>query len=141
MPPDPSSGQPAGDACFAVLRAQDGARDSLPPEALLSPDVLPADQLDDLRLPMEHGAPLRLIASAHYGYKSVKHLHRIEFWRSDEHYRPYGLRFMVHPRARVALEERGQWVPGCMLRYLYRPLIGMTVARFEQGMRGREPQS
>ena len=83
----------------------------------------------------EHGAPLRLIAPAHYGYKSVKHLHRIEFWRSDEHYRPYGLRFMVHPRARVAFEERGQWVPGWLLRHLYRPLIGMTVARFERRMR------
>ena len=48
-----------------------------------------------------------------------------------------GLRFMVHPRARVALEERGQWVPGWLLRHLYRPLIGMTVARFERGMRER----
>ena len=47
-----------------------------------------ADHLDGQLLPIEHGAPLRLIAPAHYGYKSVKHLHRIEFWRSDEHYRP-----------------------------------------------------
>ena len=41
----------------------------------------------------------------------VKHLHRNEFWRSGEHLihpsLPYGLRFMVHPRARVAFEERG----------------------------------
>ena len=42
---------------------------------------------------------------------------------------------MVHPRARVALEERGQWVPGWLLRYLYRPLIGTTVARFEREKR------
>ena len=28
-------------------------------------------------------APLRLVAPAHYGYKSVKHLDRIELWRSD----------------------------------------------------------
>ena len=94
-------------ARFVVLRAQDGARTSLPLEDLLSPDVLLADHLDGQPLPIEHGAPLRLIVPAHYGYKSVKHLNRIEFWRSDEHYRPYGLRFMVHPRARVALEERG----------------------------------
>ena len=138
--PDPASGQAATDptaARFVVLRAQDGARTSLPLEDLLSPDVLLADHLDGQPLPMEHGAPLRLIAPAHYGYKSVKHLHRIEFWRSGEHYRPYGLRFMEHPRARVALEERGQWVPGWLLRHLYRPLIGMTVARFERGMRER----
>jgi DMSO/TMAO reductase YedYZ molybdopterin-dependent catalytic subunit len=140
-PPNPASGQAATDpaaARFVVLRAQDGARTSLPLEDLLSPDVLLADHLDGQPLPIEHGAPLRLIAPAHYGYKSVKHLHRIEFWRSDEHYRPYGLRFMVHPRARVAFEERGQWVPGWLLRHLYRPLIGMTVARFERGMRERE---
>ncbi len=130
-PADPAA------ARFVVLRAQDGARTSLPLEDLLSPGVLLADHLDGQPLPMEHGAPLRLIAPAHYGYKSVKHLNRIEFWRSDEHYRPYGLRFMVHPRARVALEERGQWVPGWLLRHLYRPLIGMTVARFEHGMRER----
>ena len=136
-PPDPNSGQPSRDARFVVLRAQDGARTSLPLEDLLSPDVLLADHLDGQPLPMEHGAPLRLITPAHYGYKSVKHLHRIEFWRSSEHYRPFGLRFMVHPRARVAFEERGQWVPGWLLRYLYRPLIGMTVARFERGMRER----
>ena len=136
-PPDPASGQPARDARFVVLRAQDGARTSLPLEDLLSPDVLLADHLDGQPLPMEHGAPLRLIAPAHYGYKSVKHLHRIEFWRSSQHYRPFGLRFMVHPRARVAFEERGQWVPGWLLRTLYRPLIGKTVARFEQGMRER----
>ena len=109
-PPDPTSGQPATDPAssrFVVLRAQDGARTSLPLEDLLSPDVLLADHLDGQPLSIEHGAPLRLIAPAHYGYKSVKHLHRIEFWRSSEHYRPYGLRFMVHPRARVAFEERG----------------------------------
>jgi len=29
---------------------------------------------------------------------------------------------MAHPRARVAAEERGQWFPGWLLRYLCRPL-------------------
>ena len=104
-PADPAA------ARFVVLRAQDGARTSLPLEDLLGPDVLLADHLDGQPLTIEHGAPLRLIAPAHYGYKSVKHLHRIEFWRSDEHLihpsLPYGLRFMAHPRTRVDLEERG----------------------------------
>jgi DMSO/TMAO reductase YedYZ molybdopterin-dependent catalytic subunit len=128
---------PASDATFVVLRAQDGARTSLPLEDLLADDVLLADRLDGAPLPIEHGAPLRLVAPGHYGYKSVKHLDRIEFWRSDAAYRPFGLKFMVHPRARVALEERGQWVPGWVLRRLYRPLIASTVARFERAMAQR----
>jgi DMSO/TMAO reductase YedYZ molybdopterin-dependent catalytic subunit len=125
---------PSPDARFVVLRGQDGARTSLPLDDLLAPDVLLADRLDGLPLPIAHGAPLRLVAPAHYGYKSVKHLDRIEFWRSGANYRPVGLRFMVHPRARVAAEERGQWVPGWLLRYLYRPLIRPTAARFDQAM-------
>ena len=130
----PLTGAPP-DATFVVLRGQDGARTSLPLDDLLAPDVLLADRLHGEPLSIEHGAPLRLVAPAHYGYKSVKHVNRIEFWRSDANYRPFGLRFMVHPRARVNFEERGQWVPGWLLRYLYRPLIGPTVARFERAMR------
>ena len=124
----------SADATFVVLKGQDGARTSMPLDDLLSPDVLLADRLDGQPLSIAHGAPLRLVAPAHYGYKSVKHLNRIDFWRSEANYRPFGLRFMVHPRARVALEERGQWVPGWLLRYLYRPLIGPTVSRFELEM-------
>ncbi len=127
--------RPSPDATFVVLRGQDGARTSLPLDDLLAPDVLLADRLDGRPLPIEHGAPLRLIAPAHYGYKSVKHLNRIELWRSSANYRPFGLRFMVHPRARVSKEERGQWVPGWLLRYLYRPLIRPTASRFERAMR------
>lgn len=126
--------QPSPGAAFVVLRGQDGARTSLPLEDLLAPDVLLADRLNGQPLPIEHGAPLRLVAPAHYGYKSVKHLNRIELWRSSANYRPFGLRFMVHPRARVALEERGQWVPGWLLRYLYRPLIRPTVSRFDRAI-------
>ena len=126
--------RPASGATFVVLRGQDGARTSLPLDDLLAPDVLLADRLDGQPLPIEHGAPIRLVAPAHYGYKSVKHLNRIELWRSSANYRPFGLRFMVHPRARVAKEERGRWVPGWLLRYLYRPLIRPTASRFERAM-------
>ena len=42
---------------------------------------------------------------------------------------------MSHPRGRVVHEERGRWVPGFVLRYLYRPLIRSTAAHFEQAMR------
>ena len=44
---------------------------------------------------------------------------------------------MVHPRARVAGEERGQWIPGWLLRYLYRPLIRPTAARFARALETR----
>jgi DMSO/TMAO reductase YedYZ molybdopterin-dependent catalytic subunit len=123
---------PLPGATFVVLRGRDGARTSLPLEDLLQDDVLLADQLDGVPLSVAHGGPLRIVAPSHYGYKSVKFISRIEFWRSDERYTPYGLRFMVNPRARVALEERGQWVPGWLLRYLYRPLIGPTMRYFQR---------
>lgn len=126
--------EPPADATFVVLRGQDGARSSLPLEDLLAPDVLLADRLDGQPLSIAHGAPLRLVAPGHYGYKSVKHLNRIEFRRNSAGYRPVGFRFMVHPRARVAHEERGQWFPGWLLRYLYRPLIRPTALRFERAM-------
>ena len=129
----PLAGAP-DNATFVVLRGQDGARTSLPLDDLLAHDVLLADRLNGHPLSIAHGAPIRLVAPKHYGYKSIKHVNRIEFWRSSSGYRPLGFRFMVHPRARVAHEERGQWIPDWLLRYLYRPLIGPTSRRFAQEM-------
>ena len=125
---------PSAAARFVVLRAQDGARTSLPLEDLMADEVLLADRLNGEPLPLANGAPLRLVAPSHYGYKSLKHVNRIDFLCNDASYRPVGFRFMQHPRARVALEERGQWVPGWLLRFLYRPLIGVTVRRFERAL-------
>jgi len=56
-------------------------------------------------LTIDNGAPLRLVAPAHYGYKNPKHLSGVEFWLDDRNYRPAAFRFMDHPRARVALES------------------------------------
>jgi DMSO/TMAO reductase YedYZ molybdopterin-dependent catalytic subunit len=125
---------PDRSATFVVFRCQDGYRACLPLEDLLAFDVLLADMLDGEALAIEHGAPLRLVAPAHYGYKNAKHVDRIEFWPDAKHYRPPGFRFMEHPRARVALEERGRGIPGRVLRYLYRPLIRPTVAYFRKRM-------
>lgn len=122
--------QPREGIRVVVLRGQDGYRVAIPPDDLLASDVLIADTLDSEPLSLDHGAPMRLVAPAHYGYKNVKHLDRIELWRDYRSYHPAGFRFMEHPRARVAHEERGQWIPGWILRYLYRPLIGTTVERF-----------
>jgi DMSO/TMAO reductase YedYZ molybdopterin-dependent catalytic subunit len=128
---------PHPQAAFVALRGQDGARTGMMLADLLAPDVLLADSLGGQPLTVEHGAPLRLIAPAHYGYKSVKYLSRIELTAAGVAYRVSGFRFMDHPRARVAREERGRGVPGWLLRYLYRPLVSGTVARFARAMSER----
>lgn len=128
--------QPLSGAQLVVLRGEDGYCSCLPLEDLLSEDVILADRLDDRPLGIEHGAPLRLVAPAHYGYKNVKHLVAIEFWRDRRHYRfpfPYPS-FMDHPRARVAFEERGRFFPSWMLRYLYRLLIPFSVWNFARAL-------
>lgn len=125
---------PHPDAVFVVLRGQDGYRSSLPLADMLAADVLLADRLEGKPLSVAHGAPVRLVAPAHYGYKNVKHVSRIAFWRDATGYRPVGYRFMAHPRARVAEEERGQGAPGWLLRYLYRPLVRPVARRFERAL-------
>lgn len=127
--------KPDRNATEVLLRGQDGYRSSLPLADLLADDVLLADRLDGEPLTVEHGAPLRLIAPAHYGYKSVKHLSGLEFMLPGATYRPAAYRWLDHPRARVAREERGQWAPSWLLRYLFRPLIPSTARRFEEAMR------
>ncbi len=124
-------------ATLVALRGQDGAQTGLLLEDLLAPGVLLADRMNGEWLSVDHGAPLRLIAPAHYGYKSVKHLSRLEFRTPREGYPASGFRFMDHPRARVALEERGRVLPGWLLRYLYRPLIAGTAARFAKASESR----
>ena len=113
--------QPGAD--LVVLRSQDGYEQSLPLEDLLAPDVLLADRLDGRSLSIAHGAPIRLVAPAHYGYKNLKHVCSIEFWRDARKYRFAGPKFMDHPRARVELEERGRGVPAWVLRRIYPALI------------------
>ncbi len=117
-----------------VLRGQDGYRTTLSLSDLLAQDVLIADTLDGEPLTIAHGAPMRIVAPAHYGYKSMKHLSKMEFWQGVPKVRTGAFAFMDHPRARVALEERGLWFPGWLLRYLYRPLIGSTVRKFAKAL-------
>ena len=113
---------PHADANLVVLRGQDGYAGRLPLANLLAPDVLLADRLDDRPLSIAHGAPLRLVAPAHYGYKNIKHLRSVEFWRDARAYRFVGPSFMDHPTARVEFEERGN-LPAGLLRRIYPPLV------------------
>ena len=121
----------------AVLCAQDGYRTSLHLEDLMQDDVMLADTLDGQPLSIAHGAPLRLVAPAHYGYKNLKHLKRIEFHSTLPNIKRGLSAFLDHPRARVNKEERGRWVPVCILRYIYRRLIPGTEKNFRVAMERR----
>lgn len=132
--------RPFDGAKLVVFRGHDGYCASLPLEDLLAADVLLADRLNGAPLGVDHGAPLRLVAPAHYGFKNAKHLAAIEFWCDGRHYRfprPYP-QFMDHPRARVSHEERGRWIPAIVLRYAYRLLIPSTVRAFRRALEQRK---
>ena len=126
--------RPAKTADYVTLVGQDGYRSSLPLEDLLKADVLLADRLNGVPLSIEHGAPIRLVAPAHYGYKNVKHLKRIELHSAYKSFHPWMFRFMDHPRGRVAFEERGKIFPNWLLRPIYRRLIPIATKRFNDGM-------
>ena len=117
---------------FVVLKAQDGYKTSLPLIDLMQPNVLLADQLDNQPLTLEHGAPIRIVAPDHYGYKNLKHIKRIEFYTEKQMVKQGYLSFMDHPRARVAQEERASRGPGIFFRWLYKLSIKGTIRDFEK---------
>lgn len=119
---------------WVVFKSIDGYRARMLLTDVLNSSVLLADGLDGKPLCSKHGAPLRLIAPEHYGYKNPKHLKSIEFHTKNYCFKPPLLSFMEHPRGRVSEEERGQFFPGWMLRYFYRPLIKSTIRKFKSGM-------
>lgn len=108
-------------------RGLDGFMASLPLEDALAPDAFLADRLAGAPLPMAHGAPLRLVLPAHYGYKNLKHLTRLEF--TIRPMRGTGGRFLVHPRGRVAFEERNEAGPQIAWRWIYRALKPIFLAQ------------
>lgn len=121
---------------WVVFKGGDGYRSILLLEDLLASDVLLADTLDGQPLGVDHGAPLRLVAPAHYGYKNVKHVSAIEYWPDRSRYRfprPYP-QFMDHPRARVALEERGALFSPRLLLHFYRLLVPSGITRSQRAL-------
>ncbi len=124
---------PAADARVVLFRGLDGYSVCLPLEDALSDSVLLADELDGLPLSVAHGAPLRVVAPDHYGFKNIKHVEAIELWRDRRAYRPSGLPGMDHPRGRVAHEERGL-LPAWLLRVLYPPFVRLTIRRAERAL-------
>ena len=129
------------DDVVIVVSGLDGFKGRLTMEDALDPSVMLADRLDGEPLGIEHGAPLRLVAPRHYGYKNVKHIKAIKFRRRGDGGLGYGrLGFLEHLRGRVDFEERGG-LPGRLLRYLYRPFIGSTVRQFRKAQEAHEEQN
>jgi DMSO/TMAO reductase YedYZ molybdopterin-dependent catalytic subunit len=114
-----------------VFEGLDGYRSVATMEDLLDQNVLVADRLDGRLLDSDHGAPVRLVSPAQYGYVSTKHLCRIEVHTSEPRVRYHptwrahlGLQLVKpHPRARVDLEERHRYLPGPVVRPVYHRLI------------------
>ncbi|MGH3647439.1 MAG: molybdopterin-dependent oxidoreductase [Micromonosporaceae bacterium] len=114
---------------WLVLRGMDGFRSCLRLDDALADDVLLVVRLDGASLPVERGGPVRLVAPAHYGYKSVKHLYAIEYHRD---YRPGSAGWTEHPRGRVAHEERSRYLPGWIWRPLWRATVPRVTAIWER---------
>jgi len=123
---------------WVVFKSLDGYRARMLLSDILDSNILLADKLNGEPLSSKHGAPLRLVAPAHYGYKNPKHIKAIEFHTQDYHFKPPLLSFMEHPRGRVEYEERGLFFPGWFLRMIYRPLIKSTIKEFKMGMQVKD---
>jgi DMSO/TMAO reductase YedYZ molybdopterin-dependent catalytic subunit len=102
----------------------DGYRSCLPLEFARRPDVLLADSLDDRPLSLAHGAPIRVVAPAHYAYKSVKHLEEIRLLRTKPR---SSAGYQEHPVGLVEEEQRVALMPGWLFRRLIRPAVGPLV--------------
>jgi DMSO/TMAO reductase YedYZ molybdopterin-dependent catalytic subunit len=97
----------------------------------LAGDVLLAGRLDGAPLDARHGAPVRLVAPAHYGFVNVKHLCRIELLTAQPAQSTgaasgpagLGLRLLGYgrfTRARVWEEERHAVLPAAAIRLVGR---------------------
>ena len=116
---------PGTEVTHVVFEGLDGYRSVVLVEDALVDDVLLAERLDGRPLGADHGAPVRLVSPAQYGYVSTKHLCRIEV-HSSEPKTPRGSfadRLLEsHPRARVWEEERHGSLPSWLVRPVYRAL-------------------
>lgn len=126
--PDPRT----SDVGFLKVRGLDHYAAVLTVEDALAGDVMIADRLDGQPLDARHGAPWRLISPGQYGYKSVKHLSRIEL-HVDRPRSQLGTK--EHLRARVASEERHSLRSGRVLRWPYRLVVPLTAALAERTLR------
>jgi DMSO/TMAO reductase YedYZ molybdopterin-dependent catalytic subunit len=119
-------------------RGLDGVEAVVTIEDILSDDVLIAQNLDGQPLGSDHGAPVRLVSPSQYGYISVKHLCRVEVLTAAPVVKESPL-LRTHPRARVWEEERHGFVPGRVVRPIYRALIRPIRILSARGASDRHP--
>jgi DMSO/TMAO reductase YedYZ molybdopterin-dependent catalytic subunit len=108
-----------------VFGGLDGYRSVALIEDALADGVIIAERLDGRPLDGDHGAPMRLVSPAQYGYMSTKHLCRIDVRIAEPTAcrLPLGaLLIKSHPRARVWAEERHAFLPTWLVRPVYRSL-------------------
>ena len=121
------------------FRGLDRFRSVITIEDALNDDVLLADHLDGEPLDSDHGAPLRLVSPAQYGYMSTKHLCRIDLHTAAPTGGPRSIVLDVllhsHPRARVWEEERHGTLPGRVVRPLYQAVAMVMLRRSRQRSR------
>src|ERR1700761_7342951 len=75
--------RPSPGATHARFTGLDGHWAVMLLDDALAGEVLLADSLDGAPLDAKHGAPVRLVAPAHYGFVNVKHLCRIELLTAE----------------------------------------------------------
>ena len=121
---------PSPDASHLVIAGLDGYQAVLALEDALGQDVLLADTLSGVPLCLTHGAPVRFLSPHQYGYKSVKHVARIDVYTEPP---PLGAK--EHLRARVELEERHSRLPAWCLRWPYRLVVVPTALIAERSAR------
>ena len=113
------------------VRGLDGEQFVADLDDLLADDVLLADRLDGRPLDGDHGAPLRLVNPAQYGYANIKHVCRIDVLAGPP---PAGSPALIdrllqsHPRARVWEEERHGTLPGWLIRPIYRVIKAVMLS-------------
>ena len=133
--------EPGVEITHVVFRGLDRYRSVLLIEDAMADGVLVADRLDGRPLDGDHGAPVRLVSPAQYGYMSTKHLCRIEVHIGEPERQRWTLvgswLLRSHPRARVAEEERHGLVPGRLVRPFYAALKAPLLALTARGRQAR----
>ena len=124
--------EPIEGASYLRAISADRYSAALPLEDAMADDVVIADRLEGEPLSLLHGAPFRLVAPAHYAYKSVKHLAALTVHSAPP--RASG-GSMQHPRGRVLNEDRHGRIPGRLLRWPYRLLVVPVSMRAQRTMR------
>lgn len=121
---------------FATVVGHDGHLAVFVVDDLFDDRVILAWALDGTPLDDRHGAPLRLVSPAQYGYKNVKHVAEIGIHTTRPASR---LGAKEHLRARVVHEERHSRWPARLVRWPYRLAVPTTSFIAERTARPAPP--